>query len=326
MTSLVLHDREVPTVFDLIGHRENDMTAALGWGLSQSPALLTGLVRAVADVSVDPAATVIRLQEHHQTGGFTDVELLVPDLLHLILEAKRGWNLPTAAQLEHYAQRFRADAPGMVQAIVVLTQWGATSLVERQLPTWPFAYPRYVLGWGDLVELTERAGQQGPLAERHLLRELATYLRGVADMRDTNSNSVYVVSLGSRMGEGWPFNNIQIVEDHDRYWFPASGKNWPKVPPNYLGFRYYGRLQSIRHVDGYVIDTDVTRHLPEAPSQEWEPHFFFTLGPPIRPDHEVPTGRRIQRSARVWVDIDLLLTAPTISDALELTKQRRADS
>lgn len=183
-----------------------------------------------------------------------------------------------------------------------------------------------MLGWGDVVELTEQSARKGPLAERRLLRELAIYLRGVADMRDTNSNSVYVVSLGSRMGEGWPVNNIQIVEDHDRYWFPASGKNWPKVPPNYLGFRYYGRLQSIRHVDGYVIDTDAARHLAQAPSQEWEPHFSFTLGPPIRPDHEVPTGRRIQRSARVWVDIDLLLTAPTISNALELTKQRRAES
>jgi hypothetical protein len=324
--NLVLHDREVPTVFDLMGKRENDMTAALGWGLAQSPALLRSVVHAVADVAIDPDEVVIRLQDYHTTGGFTDVEILVPDRLHLILEAKRGWNLPTAAQLEHYAQRFRSDAPGMVQAIVVLTQWGATSLVERQLPAWPFAYPRLVLGWGDLVELTELAGRSGPLAERHLLRELATYLRGVADMRDTNSNSVYVVSLGSRTGGNWTVNNIQIVEDHDRYWFPASGKNWPKVPPNYLAFRYWGRLQSIRHVDGYVIDTDPSRHLAVAPSEEWEPHFFFTLGPAIRPDHEVPTGRRIQRSARVWVDIDLLLTAPTISDALELTKQRHAAS
>lgn len=325
MSSLVLHDREVPTVFDLMGQRENDMTAALGWGLSQSPALLTGLVAAVSDVRIDPGEAVIRLQDYHATGGFTDVEVLVPDVLHLILEAKRGWNLPTADQLEHYAQRFEIDAAGMVQSIVVLTQWGATSMVERQLPVWPFEYPRRVLGWGDLVELTEGAAGQGPLAERRLLRELATYLRGVADMRDTNSNSVYVVSLGSRMGEGWPVNNIQIVEDHDRYWFPASGKNWPKVPPNYLGFRYYGRLQSIRHVDAYVIDTNPARHLAVAPSQEWDPHFFFSLGPPIRPNHEVPTGRRIQRSARVWVDIDLLVTAPTISDALELTKQRRAE-
>ena len=321
-----MHDREVPTFFDLMGHRENDMTAALGWGLSQSPALLRSVVAAVTDVRIDPAEAVIRLQDYHETGGFTDVEILVPDVLHLILEAKRGWNLPGSAQLEHYARRFRADATDMVQSIVVLTQWGATSVVERQLPAWPSAYPRKVLGWGDLVGLTEAAAKQGPLAERRTLRDLAAYLRGVADMRDTNSNSVFVVALGNRMGAEWPITNIEIVERYDRYWFPASGKNWPKVPPNYMGFRYYGRLQAIRHVDSYVIETDISRQLPDAPSQEWEPHFVLTLGPPIRPDHDVPTGKRILRSARVWVDIDLLLTASSITEALELTKQRGAGS
>jgi len=326
MSSLVLHDCEVPTVFDLMGHRENDMTAALGWGLSQSPALMKALVETVADTHIDPSEAVIRLQEHHATGGFTDVEIVVPDRVHLILEAKRGWNLPTADQLEHYAQRFRADAGDMVQGIVVLTQWGATSMVERQLPTWPFAYPRSVLGWGDVVQMTERAARRGPLAERRTLRELATYLRGVADMRDTNSNSVFVVALSSRVLEGWPMSFIDVVHQHDCYFFPATGKNWPKVPPNYMAFRYWGRLQSIRHVDGYVIDTDMSRHFAGVPSAEWDPHFVLSLGPEIRPDREVPTGPKIVRSARVWVDIDLLLTAPTISDALALTKQRRADS
>lgn len=321
--NLLLHDREVSTVFDLMGHRENDMTSALGWGLAQSPRLLMALVRAVTDARIDQADAVIRLQEHHETGGFTDVEILVPDRLHLILEAKRGWNLPSAAQLEHYAQRFREDDTGMVQSIVVLTQWGATSFVERQLPTWPFAYERRVLGWGDVVSMTEKVARKGPLAERHLLRELATYLRGVADMRDTDSNRVFVVALSSGSGDGWPFSYIDVVEQHDRYFFPATGKNWPKVPPNYMAFRYWGRLQSIRHVDDYVIDTDMSRHFRGVPSVEWDPHFVLQLGPAIRPTREVRTGPKIVRSARVWVDIDLLLTSETITEALELTKQRR---
>jgi hypothetical protein len=326
MGGLVLHDREVPTFFDLMGHAENDMTAALGWGLSQSNELLTRVVAAITDVRIDEAKVLIRLQAHHQAGGFTDVEIHLPDVLHLILEAKRGWNLPSSTQLARYAERFSADATGVVQSIVVLTQWGATSMVERQLGAWPFSYPRRVLGWSDVVRLTAAAASAAGLAERRLLRELATYLRGVADMRDTESNRVYVVSLGSRMDEGWPMNNIQIVEEYDRYFFPASGKRWPKVPPNYLGFRYGGRLRSIRHVDGYVIDTDMSRHFPGVPSREWEPHFVLTLGPPISPDHDVPNGRSIQQSNRVSADIDLLLTASSITEAWELSKQRRVES
>lgn len=144
-------------------------------------------------------------------------------------------------------------------------------------------------------------------------------------MRDTDSNRVYVVSLGNRMEADWPMNNIQIVEEYDRYFFPATGKRWPKVPPNYMGFRYGGRLRSIRHVDGYVIDTDMSRHFPGVPSREWDPHYVLTLGPAIRPDHEVRLGRSVQQSARVWADIDALLTASTITDAWELSKRRRAE-
>lgn len=180
-----------------------------------------------------------------------------------------------------------------------------------------------MLGWGDVVQLTEKAASGGSIAERRLLRELATYLRGVADMRDTDSNRVFVVALSGSTLEGWPLSLIEVVADRDRYFFPATGKNWPKTPPNYQGFRYWGRLQSIRHVDGYTIDTNMSRHFPGTPDHEWEPHFVLDLGPPIRPDHEVPTGRKIQRSARVWVDIDLLLTAPSISESLDLTRQRR---
>ena len=50
----------------------------------------------------------------------------------------------------------------------------------------------------------------------------------------------------------------------------------------------------------------------------------MSLGPAIRPDHEVRTGKGIVRSARVWVDIDPLLTATTITEAADLTRRRRA--
>jgi len=57
----------------------------------------------------------------------------------------------------------------------------------------------------------------------------------------------------------------------------------------------------------------------------WEvPHFLLRLGPPIRPDHEVRTGKGIVRSARVTVDIDLLLTSSTITEAFHLSTARRA--
>jgi len=53
-----------------------------------------------------------------------------------------------------------------------------------------------------------------------------------------------------------------------------------------------------------------------------QPHFLLHLGQAIKPPHEVRTGDKIKRSARVWCMIDLLLTSKTITEARDLTKNR----
>jgi hypothetical protein len=210
---------------------------------------------------------------------------------------------------------------------VILTQNGAEAIVRHQVGPWQPAPPAAVevLGWSDVVGLVRSTSRIGPLAERRLAAELAAYLRGVADMRNIESNSVYVVSLATTPFPGWTTTPVEIIEKFGRYFFPGTGKNWPKTPPNYVAFRYDGRLQSIHHVDDYTIVQDMRPFFPGAPdTSDWDPHFLMTLGPAIRPDHEVRTGKGIVRSARVWADIDLLLTATTITEAHELTRRRRA--
>lgn len=326
MVELRLHGSSVDTVFDLLGRNENDMTFALGWGLSRSGAVLRRFVERVAPGAALEPPVVVELQEHDRTdGGFTDIELLSAEL-HLIVEAKRGWDPPSDAQLRRYEARLaRAGRP--VQRVVILTQNGAEAVVRHQVGPWQPAPPAAieVLGWSDVVSLVRSASRRGPLAERRLAAELAAYLRGVADMRNIESNSVYVVSLATTPFPGWTTTPVEIIEKFGRYFFPGTGKNWPKTPPNYVAFRYYGRLQSIHHVDDYTIAQDMRPFFPGAPdTSDWDPHFLMTLGPAIRPDHEVRTGKGIVRSARVWVDIDLLLTATTITEAAELTRGRRA--
>src|ERR1700690_424845 len=96
---LILYARNIPTVFDLLGHDENDMTRALGWGLARNAALLHGFVAKVATNAEVTNDLVGELQMHDETDrGFTDIELRSPGL-HVIVEAKRGWSLPAEAQL-----------------------------------------------------------------------------------------------------------------------------------------------------------------------------------------------------------------------------------
>ena len=265
----------------------------------------------------------VRLHQHESGGGFTDIEITDGTSFHVILEAKRGWWLPGREQLGLYARRFEDSATAQPR-LVVLTQWGAESAARHAIAAMGLPYRCDVVGWSDVLGLVWEARRSSRGAPRHWLDQLGPYLREVTDMRDTNSNTVYVVSLGHQRPHGWAHDFLEVVTTLGRYFFPASGRNWPKVPPNYIAFRYNGQLQSIHHVDDYVIASDMSELLPVPPTP-WEPHFLLTLGPAIRPPHHTPTGPRIRRSARVWADIDLLLTSPSISEAHTLTLQRRRE-
>lgn len=327
MPDLILHARTVPTVFDLLGHDENDMTAALGWGLARNSALLHAFVGRLAAGSDVPDSLVVELQTHDEADrGFTDIELRCPEL-HVIVEAKRGWSLPSVAQLRRYEARFAA-AGAKEQRFVVLTQNGAEQIVRRRLGTWspPDPIDVVVLGWSDILGLTELAARRGSSVERHLAHELASYLRGVADMRDTSSNKVWVVALTRRAWEGWPADLTPVaeVEQHRLYHYPSAG-SYVKVVPNYIGFRHDGRLQSVHHVDGYEIVDTPHGHVPGAPALGWDvPAFLLRLGPPMRPDHLVRTGN-LYGPAHNWADLDLLLTSATVREAVDATKVRCPD-
>lgn len=180
MTELLLHGQGVPTVFDLLGHDENDMTYALGWGLAQNTALLRAFAARIAPgvTLTEPAIALQRFGTDDR--GFTDIELTTREL-HAIVEAKRGWWVPSAEQLRRYEARL-AEAGREVQRIVVLTQIGAEQIVRHALGDWqpPAPAGAEVIGWSDLVKMAMRASHEGPLQERHLAEELRLPLLGEA--------------------------------------------------------------------------------------------------------------------------------------------------
>lgn len=105
-----------------------------------------------------------------------------------------------------------------------------------------------------------------------------------------------------------------------RYFHPI-GNGYPKEPPNYIGFRWAGVLQQIRHVESYEVFTDPHEHIREIPSDEWKRHFIYALGPAITPPRAVRTGR-IFRAGRVEAALDLLFTCTIISEARDRTQAR----
>jgi hypothetical protein len=144
-------------------------------------------------------------------------------------------------------------------------------------------------------------------------------------MRNPDSNLVYVVALAENAPSWSNIPWIDIVEKEHRYTHPIDKKGYPRLPQNYLGFRYRGQLQSIYHVENYWDNIDISKFVNGVKQAEWlatnpVPHFIYELGPKIVPPP--------LKSGAIWnrpmtVAIDLLFSSSSIEEASKLTQKRR---
>jgi hypothetical protein len=323
--ALIVRGRNPTSVFQLLGPDENSATFALGWVLERSPAFRDALIARIFGHSVQAPDAVITLQTHGADGGYTDLELQAGRHVHVILEAKRSWELPTLKQLSGYQPRF-AVAGAAMQRLVSLSAMTAEH-AQRHLPHDVDGVQLTHLSWRDLQRTAETIHSMVTGFEEKLwLRQLVEHLRGFVAMDRLTNNSVYVVSLRSTpMVDGSPYTWIDVVENDGCYFHPiASG--WPSQPPTYMGFRYHGQLQSVHHVDSFEAVTNLANVNDSWPATDLD-HFVYQLGPPMRPAAEIRTGN-LYRNGRVWCAIDTLLSGafPTISAARDETKRRLAES
>jgi hypothetical protein len=329
VAELTLYSRPVRTVFDLLGSKEDDITYSVGWGFAQSETF----TRAVLAETFGPDAeqgeiTAIRLQESAPGAGRTDVEVET-ERSHLVLEAKRGWNLPRVAQLQQYADRLN-DGDERERRIAVVAECADYYPPVKALPESLGGVPISYLPWKRIAHIaTTTATASSGHAEKRLLAELTSYLKGLMTMQDVISNMVYVVVLGQDPLRWSSLTFKDTVIERGFYYHPVGGrKGWPRTPPNYIGFRFDGRLQQVRHIDKYEVITRPHDYIPEIVAEaDWtdEPHFLYTLGPPIVPAKTVRNGE-IWPNARLWCALDLLLTCDTIAEARDETQARLASA
>jgi hypothetical protein len=255
--------------------------------------------------------------------GITDVEIELPPDLGVVFEAKRGPHLPSQIQLSKYAAALRANstAEKFLVALTNATPAYADAALGRMSISGVHLLHR---SWRQVKALAESVVRIETNTNKQWLRGFSTCLEGLLQMETRFSNWVYVVSLAQGNPKGWGISWIDIVEKRHRYFYPV-GQGWPDPPPNYIAFRYGGRLQSVHHVDGYEVFRDPNTVFAEAPQETWNPTYCLRLGAPISPAHPVPNGARVNRAARVWCMIDTLLTSKTISDALSESDRRKRD-
>lgn len=331
MTILTFHGRELETVFDLLGYTENDLTAALGWTLSQSPTFLEMFGKKLGLKQRFSSNVSIRLQEHRKSHGITDVEIYDPGKHHIIVEAKRGFTIPSDGQLNLYSDRLSRDLDQSAdRLLVVLAESDRRNIwLENHLPKSVGGIPIKPISWSEFKQLARRASCFSNQLQKQLLRQFLNYLSRATAMQNHQSNLVYVVSLNNKTFGCGDTTFIDVVERHKKYFHPVGGTGrggWPSEPPNYLGFRYHGELKSICHIQSYEVINNYKPYFTAASVPLKRPHFLYKLGRAIKPSRRVPTNGRahsIFPAGRRWVFIDLLLTSPSVADAAILTKKRR---
>jgi len=324
MAFLRLYGRQVTNFFQLMGNSENDITISLAWVLSNCPVFLKSVIRSICRVKkVDFKNVEIVCQEYESNKGITDIEIRDDTTFHIIIEAKCGWNLPSKAQITKYAKR-RSFYRSKIENKVIVTLSECTEIFASQ------RNPDYVgndipvvhRSYREILHMAMEAYLKSNNAEKRMLSQFCQYMRGWMSMQTIESNMVYVVSLSKDYADGCDLTYIDIVEKKHKYFHPFDYRGWPKEPPNYIAFRYGGKLQSIHHIEKYVVTSNLHDEIKEMPDIESDDYFVYRLGPAIRPQKEVRTGN-IYRNGKVWAMLDTLLTCDTISEARDLTKRRK---
>jgi len=316
--ALSRHGSEVVSAFDLLGRNENDLTAALGFVLSRCPQLaieLLGRVSRALKIRVEGEPS-LALEVRVEVGR-TDLEIRVGDAL-FIVEAKRGWLLPSQTQLKQYANRVEHHRRG---ALITLSQ-ASHALARKSLPATVDGIPVVHLPWAEVLADIEAIKPDCKGRERFWLDELRAYLKEVVKVRNVAESWTYSVVLNDeRPGGGATFK--EIVTDQLAYFHPYGEGGWPTEPPNFMAFRWDGAVRRIHR----VMNADVVPHLQDRyPYMTTKknplaarPHAVYGLGPQLPPLEPIPNGAPY-RATRLWVLLDQLQTAPSLAEAISRTK------
>jgi len=264
MATLFAHGQSMNTLFELMGKKENGMTKSVGWTLANSSSFRTTFATELGVPDGFSEHVQFKIQEHVQDGGITDIEIIDPQYHHhVVIEAKRGFVVPDRE--EQWLAR-QVDELGKVNGIPIIG-----------------------VSWRIIRRLAEKSMENAPHAEKRLLGQFIEYLHKVMTVQNQYSNQVYVVSLSTSefavSENGRSITWADIVENHDKYFHPLGGGagGWPVEPPNYIAFRYHGRLQSIHHVQSYeVVDEVEAEFNLKSRFQFDRPHYLYDLGGPIR--------------------------------------------
>ena len=73
MATLESYGREVHSIFQLLGEKENDITLSMSWALTKCPEFLKAVVQYICGLVPDTDAITVMNQKYDADTGITDI-------------------------------------------------------------------------------------------------------------------------------------------------------------------------------------------------------------------------------------------------------------
>jgi hypothetical protein len=330
MMSVRRYGREISSVFDLLGTHEPALTAALGWTLGRSPALMSRVLDRLGLGGSTHADDVAVQLETASDAGRTDIELFTPTA-HVIIEAKQGWIVPGEVQLGAYAPRLNAARTAGLDTRLVTMSDSTPAWAREVLPPEVAGVDVTHWSWDNVRDLIQAARTQVRGAERLWLDQMEDYMGAATSKRPVTDALAYCVVISQHVFGDATFRDY--VEHQRVYFHPVASGGWPTIPPNFLAFRWDNAVRQVNRVVDYEIVAHLSQRFPAVIDDHTvgsrppgDAHIVYRLGPDIPlPGGAIPSGALNLRNQRFWVLLDQLLTQPTVIDARDATKKLGAN-
>lgn len=316
--TLTLYGRDVSSVFDLLGTKENGLTAALAYTLASSPALLALIQHRLLPHAQGQAMIQLEVRDKF---GRTDLQIDTGDQL-AVVEAKKGWLLPGSFQLQKYATRVKSranSATGSSGGVLATLSESSARWAAHVQPATVGGVPVLHLPWTDVLQDLTMVRTTSRGAERAWLDQLANYLTEAINVLDPRDSMVWCVPLNKKFRHGGgKLSSVDYLEQQNTYFHPLAPQ-WRKSPPNFIGFRYGAHLQRISRVLSSQVVTPLRTAFSDIPltpqtNGNW---VVYKLGPPL-PFDPKPVGHNYQ-NGRQEALLDQLLIRETFKEAVDET-------
>jgi len=323
------YNRRVETPFGLLGNDENALTFALGYTLQQCPRLLQQLLKSVGFGGLRIAnlerAVILLQRGGADLRGITDIEIMVDDKLHLVIEAKVGLSVPTETQCATYLDRFRTSGAAQKGIVILTTIPNEPTLRSYQARGGELATLLHGLHWSEIVAAATRLAERSDTDNdaRFWLRQFCLFAERGYRMRSFTEEVWIVPASNQPLWEGgWSFYDTH-VEGRIYYREDQAHRR-----PLYLALRNKGQITAIQKVLRVEHDAIPITLLPilekVAGDDNWprRPHTVWHLDAPTELPRAIPTGDPYMRGRHAHCDIDILLASTTLAEAIERMRER----